>query len=606
MTDTDAKPVILVDGSSYLYRAFHALPPLTNSKGMPTGAVYGVVNMLRRLIGDYQPRHMAVVFDAKGKTFRDDLYEEYKSHRPPMPDDLQAQIEPLHQVVRAMGLPLLMVDGVEADDVIGTLATQGARHGRAVLISTGDKDMAQLVNAHITLINTMTNTRLDPQGVKDKFGIAPNQIVDYLALVGDSSDNIPGVPGVGPKTAAKWLTARGSLDNIIACAGDIPGKAGENLRDNLDRLILARQLATIKCDVPMDTAVEALSIKTPDTDTLVALFQELEFKRWLSELLGPGAAGAKAREGAADSVNDNQVQASYETITDMSALARWIDELQRAEVMTLDLETTNLNAMRAEIVGLSFAAVPGRAAYLPVGHDYEGAPPQLPCDEVLARLRPLLQDPTRPKLGHNLKYDMEVLANYAIELNGIAHDSMLESYVLDSTASRHDMDSLALKYLAYRTTTYEEVAGKGAKQVNFSQVAVDKAAHYAAEDADVTLRLHQALWPRLSAEASLRRLYEEVEIPLIPVLSRMERHGVLVDAAMLHAMSDELDKRIREVSAQAHAAAGEEFNLGSPKQIQEILYNKLGLPVLRKTPTGQPSTGEDVLQELALDYPLPR
>ena len=600
MTDTDAKPVILVDGSSYLYRAFHALPPLTNSKGTPTGAVYGVVNMLRRLISDYQPRYMAVVFDAKGKTFRDDLYEEYKSHRPPMPDDLQAQIDPLHQVVRAMGLPLLVVDGVEADDVIGTLATQGARHGSAVLISTGDKDMAQLVNGHIALINTMTNTRLDTQGVKDKFGIAPNQIVDYLALVGDSSDNIPGVPGVGPKTAAKWLTAHGSLDAIIEHADGIKGKAGENLRNNLSQLTIARQLATIKCDVPLDMAVGELTIKAPDTDTLTALFQELEFKRWLSELLG-----ADGRDTAAHSADGDQVQTDYETIVDMPALERWLDDLQRAEVMTLDLETTSLSAVRAEIVGLSFAAAPGRAAYLPVGHDYEGAPPQLPRDKVLARLRPLLQDPARPKLGHNLKYDMEVLANYAIELNGVAHDSMLESYVLDSTASRHDMDSLALKYLGYRTTTYEEVAGKGAQQVNFSQVPVDKAAHYAAEDADVTLRLHQALWPRLGEEPSLRKLYEEVEIPLIPVLSRMERHGVLVDAVMLRAMSEELDTRIKEVCAQAHAAAGEEFNLGSPKQIQEILYNKLGLPVLRKTPTGQPATGEDILQELAVDYPLP-
>ncbi|HKJ22366.1 MAG TPA: DNA polymerase I, partial [Gammaproteobacteria bacterium] len=540
----------------------------------------------------------------KGKTFRDDIYEQYKAHRPPMPDDLQTQVEPLLATVRAMGLPLLVVEGVEADDVIGTLATQASAHGLAVLISTGDKDMAQLVDDHVTLVNTMTNTQLDPRGVMAKFGIPAEQIVDYLALVGDTSDNIPGIPGVGPKTAVKWLKAYGGLDEIVARADAIGGKVGENLRAGLHVLPMARQLATIKRDVPLDVAPQALTLHPPDTAALTELFRHLEFKRWLGELLGPGqTTGGDATDAAPPAAD--APRADYETISDPAALDRWVADLEQAELLVFDIETTSLQAMRAEIVGLSFALAPGRAAYVPLAHDDPAFPGQLPLDATLARLRPLLEDTRRPKLGHNLKYDMSVLANYDITLRGIAHDSMLESYVLDSTASRHDMDSLALKYLGYRTTPYEEVAGKGAAQINFSQVPVDKASAYAAEDADISLRLHNHLWPRLTDIAPLRRLYETVEIPLVPVLSRMERHGVLVDAERLHALSSSLAGRIREIEGQAHKAAGQAFNLGSPKQIQEILYNQQGLPVLRKTPTGQPSTGEDTLQELALDYPLP-
>ena len=597
MPEIRSKPLILVDGSSYLYRAFHALPPLTNSRGEPTGAVYGVINMLRRLLDDYQPELAAVVFDAPGKTFRDELFEHYKAQRPPMPKELAAQVEPLQAVVRGMGLPLLVVPGVEADDVIGTLAMQAAAAGMPALISTGDKDMAQLVTRQVWLINTMTGTLLDPAGVVEKYGVPPERIVDFLALVGDTSDNIPGVPKVGPKTATKWLTEYGSLDGVIAHAAEIPGKVGENLRGALDRLPLARQLATIKCDVPLSMDLPGLRLQPPDSESLIELFHKLEFKSWLSDLLGAGGApGAEA--GAAP--------VGYEVVQEQARLDAWLQRLLAAPLAAFDTETTSLDYMEAKVVGVSFAVEPGEAAYVPLAHDYPGAPEQLPREQVLELLRAWLEDPQRPKLGHNLKYDMSVLANHGVALAGVRFDSMLESYVLDSTATRHDLDTLALKYLGHRTIHYEDVAGKGAKQLSFNEVPIEAAGPYAAEDADVALKLHRVLWPKLTAAGNLQRLLEEVEMPLVPVLSRLERNGVLVDAAMLHRQSGELAARLGEVEQQAYAAAGEVFNLGSPKQIQEILFGKLGLPVQQKTPTGQPSTAESVLQELALDYPLPR
>lgn len=602
MSDPNAKPLILVDGSSYLYRAFHALPALTNSRGEPTGAVYGVVNMLRRLLNDYDPEHMAVVFDAKGKTFRDELYAEYKAQRPPMPPELASQIAPLHAIVRAMGLPLLMVEGVEADDVIGTLARQAAAAGMPVLISTGDKDMAQLVDGHVTLVNTMTDTVLDPAGVVEKFGVPPERIIDYLALIGDTSDNVPGVPKVGPKTAVKWLQEYGSLDAIIAHAEAIKGKIGDNLRESLGFLPLSRQLVTIKCDVPLAQGPQELRRTAPDVDALREWYGRMEFKGWLAELLGGGEVVTAESETPAA-----VAQRHYDTVLTMAQLDTWLARLRAAELFAFDTETTSLDYMDAEIVGVSFAVEPERAAYVPMAHDYPGAPDQLGRDEVLERLQPLLEDPHRPKLGQNLKYDMSVLANHGITLRGIAHDTMLQSYVLDSTATRHDMDSLALKYLGRKTISFEEVAGKGAKQLSFNQVPIEPAAEYAAEDADITLQLHQALWPRVAAEPALKRVYEEIELPLVPILSRMERAGVLVDVAMLRRQSVELALRMNEIEQAAYSAAGGPFNLGSPKQIQEILFERLQLPVLKKTPTGQPSTAEEVLQELALDgYDLPR
>ena len=591
------KPLILVDGSSYLYRAFHAMPALSNSAGEPTGAIYGVVNMIRRLLKDYDPDRIAVVFDAKGKTFRDELYAQYKAHRPPMPDELKAQIEPLHEILRAMGLPVLVIDGVEADDVIGTLARQASRAGHDSLISTGDKDMAQLVDEHITLVNTMTGSVLDRAGVEEKFGIPPERIIDYLALVGDSSDNIPGVPKVGPKTAVKWLRQYGSLDEIMRHAGEIKGKVGENLRQSLDQLQLSRTLATIKCDLDLPLDWQGLERRAPDRERLLDWFRRCEFKTWMAELLGDeseteAAAGAPA--------------ADYQLITGQDEFDQWLARLQDAECFAFDTETTSLDYMTAEIVGVSFAVEPGQAAYVPLAHDYPGVPRQLDRTQVLQRLRPLLEDAGRAKLGQNLKYDMNVLARHGIDLQGVRFDTMLESYVLDSVATRHDLDSLALKYLGHKTIHYEEVAGKGAKQKRFDQVELAQAGPYAAEDADICLRLHRVLWPRLQAEPGLRRVFEDIEIPLVPVLSRMERTGVLVDAEQLHRLSREFEGRLAEIEQQAHAEAGEAFNLGSPKQIQHILYEKLGLPVLKKTPKGQPSTAESVLQELALDYALPR
>ena len=589
------KHLVLVDGSSYLYRAFHAMPSLSNSKGMPTGAAYGIVNMLRRLLADYDPSHLAVVFDAKGKTFRDDLYSEYKANRPPMPDEMRQQLDAIRSLVKALGMPLLEVPGVEADDVIGTLAKQGKNSGFDVTISTGDKDMAQLVNESVTMVNTMDNSRLDPQGVEGKFGVRPEQMVDYLTLVGDAVDNVPGVPKVGPKTAVKWLKEYGSLDSIIATADQIGGKVGENLRGCLDRLPLSRQLVTIKCDVDLDVGPDELERKAADESQLRELYADLEFKTWLAELL----AGQEAAE-------EDRAQIDYEIILEKEQLAAWIERLGEAESFAFDTETTSLDYMQADLVGVSFAVRSGEAAYVPCGHDYDGAPKQLTREYLLAALRPLLEDPKHLKIGQNLKYDMSVLARAGIELQGVAFDTMLESYVLDSTATRHDMDSLALKYLSHRTIHFEEVAGKGAKQLTFNQVPLDKAGPYAAEDADVTLRLHQTLWPRLQDETRLARLFQEIEMPLVPVLSRIERNGVLVDRGMLEAQSVELAASMKHIAAEAYEAAGEEFNLASPKQIQAILFEGLGLPVLEKTPKGQPSTAESVLQELAHEYPLPK
>ena len=587
--------LVLVDGSSYLYRAFHALPALTNSKGRPTGAAYGMTNMLKRLEAEVAPELAAVVFDAKGKTFRDDLYPEYKANRPPMPGELRAQIEPIHALVRALGFPVLEVGGVEADDVIGTLAERGKAAGLDVLVSTGDKDMAQLVDEHVTMVNTMDGAVLDAAGVKGKFGVPPESIVDYLALVGDTVDNVPGVPKVGPKTAAKWLARYGTLDALVARAGEIKGKVGESLRASLDRIPLSKELVTIRRDVDLDVRPLDLALREPDVEALKALYGELEFKTWLGELLG--AEGEPPAE---------TLKAEYETVLDEAALDAWIERLGAAPEIAFDTETTSLDYMRAELVGVSFSVEPGQAAYVPFGHDYPGAPDQIPREVVLAKLRPILESERPAKIGQNLKYDMSVLARAGIVLAGAAFDTMLESYVLDSTATRHDMDSLALKYLGHRTIHYEDVAGKGAKQLTFNQVPIEDAGPYAAEDADVTLRLHRSLRPRLEAHEPLVKLCDEVEVPLVPVLSRVERNGVRVDVGLLKAQSAELAGRMREIEASAHACAGGPFNLGSAKQIQAILYDTLGLPVLAKTPKGQPSTAESVLQELAHEHELPK
>ncbi len=593
-----SSPFILVDGSSYLYRAFHAMPNLTNSAGEYTGAVYGVVNMLRKLIKDYDPEYMAVVFDAKGKTFRDDIYKEYKANRPPMPLELSKQIEPLHQLIKAMGIPILVIEGVEADDVIGTLAKEATTEKMDTLISTGDKDMAQLVNEHITLIDTMKNAVMDREGVIEKFGLPPERIIDYLALMGDKSDNIPGVPNVGPKTAAKWLEQYGSLDGVKEHADEIKGKAGDNLRAVLEQLPLSHQLATIKCDVGLDVKPADLKRQAPNEKELIAILSHLEFKTWLSESL---------TKNQNDSGNNSSVKSQrYQTIYSSKELTEWINKLKEAPLFAFDTETTDLNYMRAELVGVSFAVTENEAAYVPVAHDYEGAPQQLSREDVLRQLKPLLEDPKQHKLGQHLKYDMNVLANYDIELKGITHDTMLQSYVLDSTATRHDMDSLALKYLGCNTIHFEDIAGKGKNQATFNEIPIEKAAPYAAEDADITLRLHNTLWPKLENEPELKWLYENIEVPLVPVLSRIERNGVYIDTSMLVAQSKQLEKSIATTEKEAFEIAGEQFNISSPKQIQAILFDKLGLPVLKKTPKGQPSTAEDVLQELALDFPLPK
>ena len=599
MNNKTASPLLLVDGSSYLYRAFHALPPLSNARGEPTGAIYGVINMLRSLISEYQPELMAVVFDARGKTFRDDLFAEYKANRPPMPDELAAQVEPLHALVRALGLPMLQIQGVEADDVIGTLARQAGEQGIPTVISTGDKDLAQLVDERVTLVNTMSNTVLDGAGVEAKFGVPPARIIDLLALMGDSSDNIPGIPRVGPKTAAKWLNQYGSLDAVIASAADIKGKVGESLRDNLETLALSRELATIRTDVELDTGPADLRPGQPDKAALRELYRQLGFSRWLGEL--EDGSGTDTPAG-----NDSPASVNYETVLTEAQLADWLERLEAAERFAFDTETTSLDYMAARIVGVSFAVEAGSAAYVPLAHDYPGAPDQLNRDAVLEKLRPILESEEHKKIGHHIKYDRNVLANHGIILAGIEFDTMLESYVLDSTATRHDMDSVALKYLGHSNITYEDVAGKGAKQLSFNEVPVETASPYAAEDADITLRLHEAMWPRLVAETGLEDIYREIELPLVTVLSDMEQAGVAIDTGMLERQSGELARRIQEVEQEAHREAGQPFNLGSPKQIQEILFDKLQLPILARTPKGAPSTAEGVLQELALDYPLPR
>jgi DNA polymerase-1 len=618
------RKLILVDGSGYLYRAFHALPPLTNSRGEPTGAVLGVLNMINKMIKDETPDRIAVVFDAPGRTFRDDLFDQYKAHRAPMPDDLRSQVQPLYDTVEAMGLPLLRVTGVEADDVIGTLARQGADAGYTVLISTGDKDMAQLVGPNIELINTMSNSRLNRDSVKAKFDVFPEQIVDYLALVGDSSDNIPGVTGVGPKTAAKWLNQYQTLDALIAHSADIGGKVGENLRNELSVLELSRKLATIDSSLQLELSVEQLVSGAPNLPRLRELYTRLEL-RSLLRALGPEPAPAEAGGPVTVEVVVAETDASgdtaivtataivppprprdYHKVMSEDVFEQWLEKLKAAPLISFDTETDSLDYMQARVVGVAFAVSPGQAAYVPLGHDYAGAPHQLDRDKVLAALKPILEDATKAKLGHHLKYDSHILANYRIALNGHRFDSMLESYVLNSVGTRHDMDSTAQKYLGVQTIHFEDVAGKGAKQITFNQVDVDRAAEYSAEDADVTLQLHQALWPQIEAVPALRSVYEEIEQPLVAVLFRMERAGVLVDRDLLRAQSSELAARMLELQSLAHAEAGGLFNVDSPKQLQEILFGRLGIPVIRKTPTGQPSTAEDVLEELAENYALPK
>ena len=609
--------LVLVDGSSYLYRAFFALPPLTNSQGEPTGALLGVVNMLHKLVKEEQPDLIAVVFDAPGKTFRDDLFEQYKAHRPPMPDDLRAQTQPLLELVQAMGLPMLRVSGVEADDVIGTLALQAAAQNIDVLISTGDKDMAQLVIPHISLVNTMTGSRLDRDGVKAKFEVYPEQIIDYLSLVGDSSDNIPGVPKVGPKTASKWLNEYQTLDNLLAHAADISGKVGESLRASIETLELSRKLATIDCNVKLEISADALKVDAPHVDALRALYKRFEFNALLRQLgevepqAGAAVGSASAEHQAARLQPEPQPGSDtragdYQTILTDAQLQTWLERLQRATVFAIDTETTSLDYMSAELVGIAMSVEAGEAAYLPLAHRYPGAPEQLSRSGVLEKLKPLLESDQHAKLGHHLKYDAHIFANYDIALNGMRYDSMLESYVLNSVSTRHDMDSVAKKYLGVDTIHYEDVCGKGAKQITFDQVDIDTATRYSAEDADITLRLHQTLWPRLQAEPKLQQVYETIEQPLVPVLLRMEHQGVLIDATLLRQQSQQLAELMQSLVERCHAAAGQPFNVDSPKQLQEILFGKLAIPVLRKTPTGQPSTAEDVLEELALEHELPR
>ena len=609
---TERKPIILVDGSSYLYRAFHALPPLTTSTGQPTGAVRGVASMLRKMINDYDPEYMAVVFDAKGKTFRDELFEQYKANRPPMPDELREQVQPLHDLIRAMGLPLIIEDGVEADDVIGTFARIFSAEQKPVLISTGDKDMAQLVNDHVTLINTMNNAVYDIDGVREKFGVGPELIIDFLALMGDKVDNIPGVPGVGEKTALALLTGLGSLKNIYDNLDKVAElnfrgakSMGKKLEEHREQAFLSYELATIKVDCELKEALDDLKLLTPDAEKLAGYYRDLEFKGWLNELL---EGDDPAVEGAPDIESEQSIDRDgYQTVLTEEELDAWLDKLKKAELFAFDTETTSLNYMEADLVGVSFATAPGEAAYVPFGHDYPGAPDQLDRALVLDKLKPVLEDEQSKKIGQNLKYDMSVLARAGITLRGVEYDTMLESYVLDSVATRHDMDSLALKYLGHKNISFQEIAGKGVKQLTFNQVGLDEAGPYASEDADITLRLHQTLWPRLEKEAGLKSVFHDIEMPLVPVLSRIERNGTYVDADMLKKQSTFLAKRMMELEEKAFEEAGQKFNLGSPKQLGEILYEKLEIPVIKKTPKGAPSTAEAVLQDLALQgYPLPQ
>ncbi|PID42144.1 MAG: DNA polymerase I [Proteobacteria bacterium] len=611
-TSPSSPLAILVDGSSYLFRAFHALPPLTTSKGQPTGAVRGVIAMLRRMQQDYPKAKIIVIFDAKGKNFRHELYEDYKANRPPMPEELREQIAPVHEIIKAMGLPLLVIPDVEADDVIGTLAHQASRQGIETLVSTGDKDMAQLVSPHVMLVNTMDNSRLDEQGVFDKFGVRPNQIVDYLALMGDKVDNIPGVPKCGPRTAVKWLTEFGSLEGVIANADKVKGKIGENLRASIASLPLSYRLATIKTDVELEQNLADIEPGSPDTTKLLELFRQLEFKSWITGLSDsknptspPANASSDMKEPGGTPEPVATIQAEYETILTRDHFETWLAELDKAELFAFDTETTSLNYMEAEIAGVSFAITPGKAAYVPVAHDYPGAPEQLDRDYVLQQLKPLLESDKPRIIGQNLKYDRNVLIKYGIVLGAIAHDTMLESYVLDSTGTRHDMDSLSLRYLGHNTITFEDIAGKGAKQLTFNQIELDKAAPYAAEDADITLRLHQVLNEKLSRDTA-NPVYQDIELPLVSVLSKIEHNGAKIDARLLQSHSIRMAERLKELEKKAFDLAGEEFNPGSPKQLQSVFYEKLGFRVIKKTPKGQPSTAEPVLQELALEYELPR
>jgi DNA polymerase-1 len=616
-------PLILVDGSSYLYRAYHAFPPLTNSAGEPTGAMYGVLNMLKSLLMQYQPSHVAVVFDAKGKTFRDELFEHYKSHRPPMPDDLRAQIAPLHEMVKAMGLPLLAVSGVEADDVIGTLALEAGKQGRSVLISTGDKDMAQLVTPEITLINTMSNTVLGPEEVEEKYGVPPALIIDFLAMMGDSSDNIPGVPGVGEKTAQALLQGLGGMHAIYDNLDKVSGLSfrgaktmAAKLEQNRDVAFLSYQLATIKTDVPLEVSYDQLTVNQPDVETLQTLFARFEFRRWQADLQeGKWLQGKKSNVQAQSALADEPEAAEatsvlsadgYVTILDEATFSAWLDKLRQAEVFAFDLETDSLDTLSATIVGIAFAVAPGEAAYLPVAHDYLDAPDQLNRTDVLTKLKPLLEDERAAKVGQNLKYDRGVLKNYGIELRGIRFDTMLESYCLNSVGGKHDMDSLSARWLNHKTVTFTEIAGKGKNQLTFNQIALEQAAHYAAEDADVTLQLHQQMWPKLEQEAGPKQVFTDIEMPLVTVISRIERNGVLIDQNILARHSQELTTRLSELELKAHELAGEPFNLSSTKQLQTILFEKQGIKPTKKTPGGAPSTSEEVLAELALDYPLPK
>ncbi|WP_299809604.1 DNA polymerase I [uncultured Shewanella sp.] len=608
-------PLILVDGSSYLYRAYYAPPHLTNSKGEATGAVYGVINMLRSLLNQYKPSQMAVVFDAKGKTFRNDMYSEYKAHRPAMPDDLRTQIEPLHRIIKALGLPLVCIPGVEADDVIGTIATQASKEGRAVLISTGDKDMAQLVDDNVTLINTMTNTIMGPAEVTEKFGVGPELIIDLLALQGDKADNIPGLPGVGEKTALAMLIGVGGVEQILAAPEKMPelGFRGSKtmpakIIEHSDMLKLSYDLATIKLDVELEQDWHQLSILPADKDELVKCYGEMEFKRWLAEVLdNKGDQAAATTESEDDApVAKLDIEVEYDTILTLEQLDSWIEKLTAAELIAIDTETTSLNYMEAKLVGISFAVEAGKAAYLPIAHDYVGAPEQLDKAIVFEKLQPLLEDEAVKKVGQNLKYDISIFANAGITLRGVQFDTMLESYVFNSVASKHNMDDLALKYLGHKNISFEEIAGKGAKQLTFNQIPLDTAAPYAAEDADITLRLHQHLWGRLEKHTELASVFTDIELPLVNILSDIERQGVLIDSMLLGQQSEELARKIDELEHKAHEIAEQPFNLSSPKQLQELFFEKLGYPVIKKTPKGAPSTAEEVLVELALDYPLPK
>ena len=601
---TSEQPIILVDGSSFLFRAYHAIrEPLTTSDGRTTHAILGTINMLRSLTREYQPARLAMVMDAKGKTFRNEMYPAYKANRPPMPDDLRMQLEYVKQIVPAMGIALVSVPGVEADDVIGTLAVEASKRDFHTIIISSDKDLAQLVDERVEMVDTMKKTRLDADGVTEKYGVRPDRMVEYLALMGDSSDNIPGVPGVGPKTAVKWLTEFGSLEQIVAHADQISGKVGESLRENLEQLALSRDLATIRCDLELECSLDDLQVRAPDTDKLREIYTDLEFHSWLKRLDSNDA------DNDADKGSDDKPQVDddkYETITDAKTLERWIEKLKKSNLFAIDTETTSKDAHRAELVGLSFATTPGEAAYLPLQHRYAGVPAQLPFEQTLEKLRPILEDPKQAKTGQNLKYDKEVLQHHGITLRGITHDTMLMSYLLDAGTSRHDMDTLALKHLGIHTIKFSEVAGTGKNQLTFDEVDLHQATRYAAEDADITLQLHRTLAPRLESDQALAKLFREIEMPLIDALARTETNGVKVDADMLRKQSVAIAKSLKQIEKTAFDVAGEPFNIASPKQIQEILYDKQKIPVLRKTPKGQPSTAEGVLQELAEKHELPR